>query len=114
MSIENMFGDLHSIDIMAETKTKEVLLILVCNGFIDGTPETQTALLDKMEGYLKHIHSEKFKNEYPGRPVILRVTFTETPDQLILQLLYKCYAWTDDLGVSLEIEIDGKKVRLTE
>ena len=26
MSIENMFGDLHSIDIMAETKTKEVLL----------------------------------------------------------------------------------------
>lgn len=27
MSIENMFGDLHSIDIMAETKTKEVLLI---------------------------------------------------------------------------------------
>lgn len=49
MSIENMFGDLHSIDIMAETKTKEVLLILVCNGFIDGTPETQTALLDKKD-----------------------------------------------------------------
>lgn len=63
---------------------------------------------------MKHIHSEKFKNEYPGWPVILRVTFTETSDQLILQLLYKCYAWTDDLGVSLEIEIDGKKVRLTE
>lgn len=114
MSIENMFGNLNSIDIMAETKNKEILLMLVCNGFIDGSPETQRALLNKMEGYLGYIQSEEFKKEYPGWPVILRVTFTETPDQLILQLLYKCYAWTDDLGVSLEIEIDGKKVRLTE
>ena len=50
MSIENMFGDLDKIDILAETKTGEVLMVLVCNGFIDGSPETQKALLDKMEG----------------------------------------------------------------
>lgn len=51
MSIENMFGDLDKIDILAETKTGEVVMVLVCNGFIDGSPETQKALLDKMEGY---------------------------------------------------------------
>ena len=49
MSIETMFGDLDKIDILAETKTGEVVMVLVCNGFIDGSPETQKALLDKME-----------------------------------------------------------------
>ena len=56
MAIEDMFGDLHKIDILAEkTETKEVLMVLVCNGFIDGSPETQKALLDKMEGYLNPV-----------------------------------------------------------
>ena len=64
MSIENMFGDLDKIDILAETKTGEVVMVLVCNGFIDGSPETQKALLDKMEGYLNHTQSEEFQKEY--------------------------------------------------
>ena len=34
MSIENMFGDLDKIDILAETKAGEVVMVLVCNGFI--------------------------------------------------------------------------------
>ena len=74
MSIEKMFGELDKIDILAETKTGEVLMVLVCNGFIDGSPETQKALLDKMEGYLNHTQSEEFQKEYGDRPVILRVT----------------------------------------
>ena len=50
MTIEDMFGDLHKIDILAEKQeSNEVLMVLVCNGFIDGSPETQKALLDKME-----------------------------------------------------------------
>ena len=75
MSIKNMFGELDKIDILAETKTGEVVMVLVCNGFIDGSPETQKALLDKMEGYLNHTQSEEFQKEYGGWPVILRVTF---------------------------------------
>ena len=47
MTIEDMFGDLQKIDILAEkSETKEVLMVLVCNGFIDGSPQTQKALLD--------------------------------------------------------------------
>lgn len=109
--IEDMFGDLCSIDIMAETKTGEVVLGLVCNGFIDGKPETQTALLDKMEGYLNYTESEEFQGQYPDSPVILRVIFTESPDQLILELLQKCRQWTEDYGVILELEIGGQKAQ---
>ena len=45
MSIENMFGDLDKIDILAETKTGEVVMVLVCNGFIDGSPESSASAL---------------------------------------------------------------------
>ena len=114
MTIEDMFGDLHKIDIMAETKTGEVLMVLVCNGFIDGSPETQKALLDKMEGYLNHTQSKKFQKEYGGWPVILRVTLDSKPDELILALLSKCPAWAESYGVKLEIEIGGKQVRMVE
>ena len=114
MTIEDMFGDLHKIDIMAETKTGEVLMVLVCNGFIDGSPETQKALLDKMEGYLNHTQSEKFQKEYGGWPVILRVTLGSKPDEPILALLSKCPAWAESYGVKLEIEIGGKQVRIVE
>ena len=87
MAIEDMFGDLHKIDILAEkTETKEVLMVLVCNGFIDGSPETQKALLDKMEGYLNHTQSEEFQKEYGDWSVILRVTLDREPDERILAL----------------------------
>ena len=96
MSIENMFGDLDKIDILAETKAGEVVMVLVCNGFIDGSPETQKALLDKMEGYLNHTQSEEFQKEYGGWPVILRVLLGREPDEHILALLSKCPAWAAD------------------
>ena len=88
MAIEDMFGDLHKIDILAEkTETKEVLMVLVCNGFIDGSPETQKALLDKMEGYLNHTQSEEFQKEYGDWSVILRVTLDREPDERILSFI---------------------------
>lgn len=114
MAIEDMFGDLHKIDILAETKTGEVIMVLVCNGFIDGSPETQKALLDKMEGYLNHTQSEEFQKEYRGWPVILRVTLDQKPDEHILALLSKCPTWVADYGVKLEIEIGGKQVYIIE
>ena len=113
MSIENMFGDLDKIDILAETKTGAVVMVLVCNGFIDGSPETQKALLDKMEGYLNHTQSEEFQQEYGGWPVILRVPFGREPVEHI-PLLSKCPAWAADYGVKLEFEIGGKQVRIVE
>lgn len=112
MTIEDMFGDLNSIDIMAETKTGEVVLGLVCNGFINGDSRVQMAMLDKIEGYLNYTQSEEFQKEYPHYPVILRVIFTENPDRIILDLLRKCLPWADDYGVKLELEIRGQNARI--
>ena len=112
MSIENMFGDLDKIDILAETKTGEVVMVLVCNGFIDGSPETQKALLDKMEGYLNHTQSEEFQKEYSGWPVILRVTLGREPDEHILALLSKCSAWAAGYGVSWNLKSEENKFAL--
>lgn len=81
---------------------------------IDGSPETQKALLDKMEGYLNHTQSEEFQKEYGDWSVILRVTLDREPDERILALLSKCPAWAEDYGVELEIEIGGKQVRIVE
>lgn len=115
MKIEDMFGDLQKIDILAEKReANEVLMVLVCNGFIDGSSKTQKAMLDKMEGYLNHTQSEVFQEEYTNWSVILRVTFDEEPDQLILSLLNKCKSWADDYAVKLEFEIGGKQVRFVE
>ena len=49
MTIEEMFGDLYSIDIMAEKKTGEIVLFLICYGFIDGEEKTQRAVSGKMK-----------------------------------------------------------------
>lgn len=64
MTIEEMFGDLYSIDIMAEKKTGEIVLFLICYGFIDGEEKTQRALLTKIEAYLKYTKSAEFQNKY--------------------------------------------------
>lgn len=40
IALEDMFGNLRKIDILAETKTGEMVMALVCKGFIGGFPET--------------------------------------------------------------------------
>ena len=58
MSIENMFGDLDKIDILAEKpETKEVLMVLVCNGFIDGSPGNAEGPA-RQDGELSEPHPE--------------------------------------------------------
>lgn len=107
-----MFGALHKIDILAESNVGEVVMLLVCNGFIDGSPETRNALLNKMEGYLNHTQSEEFQKEYGDWSVILRMTLDRKPDERILALLSKCPAWAEDYGA--KPEIGGKPVRIVE
>ena len=112
MTIEEMFGDLYSIDIMAEKKTGEIVLFLICYGFIDGEEKTQRALLAKIEACLKYTKSAEFQNEYLKCPIILRVTFKEKPDQLILNLLKSSQSRIMEYGVTLEVEINNRIIEL--
>lgn len=104
--ITSHFGDLSLIDLMyARPEEDCAVLVLVAAGYVDGTPENQTDLLDKMEGYLKHIQSEDFKVDYPQSTVYIDVTFDEKPHVLITDLLYKCTAWCKDNGAILRFKI---------
>ena len=80
--------------------------------FIDGEEKTQRALMAKIEAYLKYTKSEEFQNEYLKCPIILRVTFKEEPDQLILNLLKNSQSWIMEYGVTLEVEINNKTIEL--
>ena len=71
--ITEKFGDLSLIDIIyAQPDEDCAVLVLVTVGYIDGSPETQTDLLDKLEGYLKHIQSEDFRRDYPQSKVFFK------------------------------------------
>ena len=76
--ITENFGDLSLIDIIYTRPTEEsVVLVLVTSGYVDGSAETQNNLLDKMEGYLRHIQSDEFKQEYASNKVFIEVDFSE-------------------------------------
>lgn len=74
--------------------------------------KTQRALLTKIEAYLKYTKSAEFQNEYLKCPIILRVTFKEKPDQLILDLLKNSQSWIMEYDVTLEVEINNKTIKL--
>ncbi len=109
------FGDLSLIDIMYSEPEKDCsVLVLVSVGYVDGDPETQKDLLDKMEGYLTHIQSDVFKRDYPQSKVYIDVKFEEKPNQLILDLLYKCQNWCKENGATLRILIGERYVHFVE
>lgn len=110
--IEDLIGDIHKID-LSYTLEDNVYLELVCAGYIDGNPEIQKALLDKMEGYLNHILSDWFKQEYAGLKPVMIVHFEEEPHQLILQLLTKCIPWFEGYGVELKFKLKDNYFHIT-
>ena len=109
--ITENFGDLSKIDIIYALATENsAVLMLITVGHINGDPQTQTDLLDKLEGYLIHIQSPEFKTEYPQQKIFIDVVFEEKPDVLITDLLYKCMSWCEENGATLRIQIEDKYV----
>ena len=108
------FGDLSLIDIVyADDEKNYAVLVLVAAGHIDGSKETQTDLLDKMEGYLNHIQSEEFKKDYPQENVYIDVCFDDIPDVLITDLLFECQNWMKENGAILRLKIGDDYVHFT-
>lgn len=109
--ITENFGDLSLIDIIYTRPTEEsVVLVLVASGYVDGSAETQNNLLDKMEGYLRHIQSDEFQKEYASNKVFIEVNFSEEPDVLITDLLAKCESWCEENGATLIVRINNELV----
>ena len=109
--ITENFGDLSLIDIIYTRPTEEsVVLVLVTSGYVDGSAETQNNLLDKMEGYLRHLQSDEFKQEYASNKIFIEVDFSEEPDVLITDLLAKCESWCEENGATLIVRINNELV----
>ena len=112
--IKEHFGDLKLIDIEASNSDRdEAMLFLVTVGYIDRSTYMQTALIDKLERYLKHIQSDTFKSEYPEPNVAIEITFEQLPSRLIIQSLYKSYHWVESNGAKLRISVNKRYLTIT-
>ena len=113
--IEEHLGDLKLIDVMYRSEEEDAAVLVLCvAGFLDGSREMQTALMDKMEGYLKHINSDVFKKDYPDPNVFLDISFAEKPDRLIIQLLATTYDWCESWRAKQRIIIGKRYVKITK
>ena len=112
--ITSLIGEINKIDLSyVKPNENKVYLLLVCVGHIDGSPQMQKALLNKMEGYIGHITSDWFRNEYPEMQPVTVIKFKEEPDELILQLLSKCIPWFNDYGIDLRFQLNDDYFRIT-
>ena len=113
--IEEHLGDLKLIDVMYRSEEEDAAVLVLCvAGFLDGSREMQTALMDKMEGYLKHINSDVFKKDYPDPNIFLDIDFDEKPDRLIIQLLETTYDWCESWGAKQRVIIGKRYVKITK
>lgn len=111
----SQIGDIYKIDLSyVVSEENKVYLELVCTGYIDGESNMQKALLDKMQGYIGHILSDWFKQEYQGLDPVTVIHFEEEPHQLILQLLSKCIAWFNDYGIELRFKLEDSYFNITQ
>lgn len=111
----SQIGDIDKIDLSyVVSEENKVYLELVCAGYIDGESNMQKALLDKMQGYIGHILSDWFKQEYQGLDPVTVIHFEEEPHQLILQLLSKCIAWFNDYGIELRFKLEDSYFNITQ
>ena len=113
--IEEHLGDWQLIDVMYRSKEENAAVLVICvAGFLDGSKEMQTALMDKMEGYLKHINSNVFKKDYPDPNIFLDINFDEKPARLIIQLLETTYEWCESWGAKQRVIIGKRYVKITK
>lgn len=113
--IEEHLGDLKLIDLMYRSdKENAAVLVLCVAGYLDGSIEMQNALMDKMEGYLKHINSNVFKKDYPDPNVFLDINFDEKPARLIIQLLETTYDWCESWRAKQRVIIGKRYVKITK
>lgn len=103
-----MISDPCSIDLFGVRKDGGADLIIVSDGPLDDSRETQTLLLDKIEAYLGYINSPAFHEECPratagNTHIILRLT--EPPPPPVRQLIAQIVPWTAAHRAVFSVEV---------
>ncbi len=97
------------IDILGARKDGGADLVMVSPEPLDESPEGQTLLLDKVETYLKYIHTPDFRKRCPtatpkNTHVVLLVR--EEPSPLMKELLEKVSVWVADNHATFFVRIE--------
>lgn len=97
------------IDILGARKDGGADLVMVSPGPLDESPEGQALLLDKVETYLKYIHTPDFRRQCPSATpdnthVVLLMR--EEPSLLMQELLQKVSVWVADNHARFFVRIE--------
>ncbi|MBX9697399.1 MAG: hypothetical protein K2X53_04870, partial [Alphaproteobacteria bacterium] len=80
------------VDVMAVTKSGEVLLSIVSAGYLDDSQYTEERIIEKVNTYLGYINSDDFKEEF-GTPSIDKTSIilkcTQKPHVRVLDLIHE-------------------------
>ena len=106
MKTEEIFGNTDSIDVISQ-RGDIIELTLICNGYVEGSEENLKALLEKVSHYISWTESREFQRLYGEEYRVITVTFTEKPDESIIELLYGCRREALFAGVLLRVTIGG-------
>ena len=103
-----MIFDPNAIDAFGVRKDGGADLLIVPAGPPDGSPETQQALLDKVEAYLGYVHSDAFRTECPNAApentrILLRLE--EEPPAPLAALIQQILPWAAEYGASFRVQI---------
>jgi hypothetical protein len=101
--------DIGEIDIMGVRKDGGVELSIVCVRKLEGTPEMQKKLMDKIENYLNYINSKEFKSEFGNKTkeeVFIILKCEEKPDDIMFQLFEKIKPWTMENNATFLVSIE--------
>lgn len=106
MKTEEIFGNTNSIDFISK-RDDIVELLLLCNGFVEGSDENCSALLEKVGYYISYTETADFARLCENRYRVISVFFSDKPDERIIELLYGCRRQAIDSGVLLRVTISG-------
>jgi hypothetical protein len=95
-------------DIVGVRKDGGVDLVIVASSRLDGSPETQQLVLDKLESYLQQLNSSEFQKEFgpsASGKVSIVLNCDDEPDPTIRELLRRAEPWTTANNARLELRV---------
>ena len=96
-----MIYDIDKLDVVGKRKDGGVELYIISSERLDDSPETQTALLDKIENYLSYINSSAFKDDFgeiDQEKIQIILKLSEEPSEMIQVLCQKIALWVEENG----------------
>jgi hypothetical protein len=95
------------VDLIAESKSGEIQLLIIVASPLQADQRSQTRLLDKIGGYLGYVSSSEFREQF-GAPspnktsIVVKLHPNSAP--VIRELLASCHDWVGDNNAALSVE----------